>query len=287
MASIFNRLAEQPVVHAQRDACRPLLPPPDRLRRYEFVIVVENLTVRLGTFSLEQISFEVGNGEYAVLMGKTGSGKTTILEAICGLKSMETGSIFLDGTDVARRKPAERGIGYVPQDGALFGTMTIRDHLAFALLLRKWSRRAVDHRVAELADLLNLEHLLSRKPHGLSGGEIQRVALGRALANHPAFLCLDEPLSALDEETRGEMYELLKSVQRHTGVTTLHVTHSRNESHALADRMLLLKDGRVHNLSPQHSFRRHKTIADGSRARSLPTDSRADSVRPTADKTEC
>ncbi len=210
------------------------------------LIEVSNIAVQLGSFTLENISFEVAPGDYGVLMGRTGSGKTTILEVVCGLKHLSAGQIRLNGRDVTYKKPAERDIGYVPQDGALFPTMTVRDHLAFAPTLRGWTNRDIDARVEELADLLGIDYLLERKPHGLSGGETQRVALGRAIACRPGILCLDEPLSALDEETREEMYDLLKSVQRRTGVTALHVTHSRGEATALADRLLLLENGRIH-----------------------------------------
>jgi ABC-type sugar transport system ATPase subunit len=123
--------------------------------------------------------------------------------------------------------------------------MTVREHLAFALEIRKWSRPTIEKRVDELAELLGLTHLLNRKPFGLSGGEAQRVALGRALASKPPVLCLDEPLSALDDQTREEMYLLLKTVQQHTGVTTLHVTHHRLEATRLGDTVLVLRDGKV------------------------------------------
>jgi ABC-type sugar transport system ATPase subunit len=214
------------------------------------VIAVETLSIRVGAFALTEVSFEIAAGEYAVLMGKTGSGKTTILEAICGLKRVHSGTIKLLDQNVTRLKPADRNIGYVPQDLALFQTMRVRDHLAFALEVRKWDRRLIKQRVGELADLLGIARLLDRRPPGLSGGEAQRVALGRALAFHPRILLLDEPLSALDDETRAEMYGLLRAVQQQTGVTTLHVTHSSTEAKTLADRVLLLQNGRITDVSP-------------------------------------
>lgn len=209
------------------------------------MIAVTELCVRLGAFALEGLSFEVPGGCYGVLMGRTGSGKTTILEAICGLRPLAGGRIELMGRDVTRAKAAERGIGYVPQEGVLFQTMTVREHLAFALVIRKKPPAEIDSRVAELSELLGLEHLLDRLPPGLSGGESQRVALGRALAARPRILCLDEPLSALDDETREQMYGLLQEVQAREGVTTLHVTHSLSEANRLADKLLELKDGRI------------------------------------------
>src|SRR5205085_3681962 len=133
-----------------------------------------------GAFAVEGLSFTTGTGEYAVLMGRTGCGKTTLLEAICGLKPVRAGRIRLLGRDVTNLPPADRGVGYVPQDLALFPTMTVREHLGFALHIRGRHGEIPD-RVAELSRLLGLGALLDRGPQGLSGGESQRVALGRAL----------------------------------------------------------------------------------------------------------
>lgn len=214
------------------------------------MIAVRDLVVRAGTFSMRGISFEVPRGEYAVVMGRTGSGKTTLLEAVCGLRSVEEGSVILSGKNVTSARPSERGVGYVPQDRALFQTMTVADNLAFALHIRKWDPGEIGKRVAELAGWLGIGALLGRRPAGLSGGEAQRVALGRALAARPEILCLDEPLGALDEETREEMCGVLSSVRRHTEATVLHVTHSLSEARRLADKVILLKDGAARVQSP-------------------------------------
>lgn len=208
------------------------------------MIVVKDLCLRAGTFVLNDVAFTLETGAYGVIMGRTGSGKTTVLEAIGGLKPILSGSIKLLGREVARLKPAERGVGYVPQDRALFPTITVWEHLAFALRLRRWSQADIIKRVQEMAKLLGIEYLLDRKPFGLSGGEAQRVALGRALSYYPQVLLLDEPLSALDEGTRDGMCRLLKRIQEETGVSTLHVTHSFTEAKQLADRIFVVKDGR-------------------------------------------
>lgn len=198
---------------------------------------------------MENVTLEVARGEYGMLMGRTGTGKTTLLEAICGLRSVTSGRIFLMDRDVTNCKPAARGIGFVPQDGAIFPTMKVAEQIGFALQVRRWKSDDIRRRVAELAELLGVERLLDRRPEGLSGGERQRIALGRALAASPGVLCLDEPLSALDDSTREEMYSLLKSVREHTGVTTLHITHSHHEARRLGDVLFRIADGKVTSVS--------------------------------------
>ncbi|TWU06493.1 Spermidine/putrescine import ATP-binding protein PotA [Stieleria varia] len=177
-------------------------------------------------------------------MGRTGLGKTTILESICGLRRVTAGKVLIGGIDMTHWLPGDRQIGYVPQDLALFPTLSVEEHLAFALRLRKWPTAEIRSRVAELSDVLGIRHLLLRSVAMLSGGESQRVALGRAISFRPAVLLLDEPLSALDESTRGEMQNLLLQIKQTTGVTALHVTHSSEEANALADyRLLIDSDG--------------------------------------------
>ncbi|MHC4995029.1 MAG: ABC transporter ATP-binding protein [Planctomycetota bacterium] len=222
------------------------------------MIRVHDLSIHQGEFSLKSVEFLIPDGAYGVLMGRTGCGKTTILEAICGLRPVTQGKIFLSGHDVTRLKPAQRNIGYVPQDGALFQTMSVRDNLAFSLHARKESSDLVNERVEEMGSLLGITHLLDRPPKALSGGEAQRVSLGRALASHPHILCLDEPLSALDEETRDQMYSLLRSIQERTGVTVLHITHNPSEAVELADTVLRMEDGVVREV-PLEQFRHHPT----------------------------
>jgi len=206
------------------------------------VIELRNVTIRSGAFVLSGISMIVPKGEYAVLMGTTGRGKTTLLESICGLRRVRSGKILIQGRDVTDWNPADREIGYVPQDLALFPTLSVQEHLEFALRLRKKSNDEIAMRTQELLDELGIAHLRKRSIVGLSGGESQRVALGRALSFRPSVLLLDEPLSALDETTRNEMHDLLRRIKENSGVTTLHVTHSVAESESLADRCLWLTE---------------------------------------------
>ena len=209
------------------------------------MIRFENIAWRAGAFALENISFTVPGGSYGVLMGRTGGGKTSLLEIICGLRRPTTGRVWLGEREVTQLAPGERGLGYVPQDGALFPTMTVREHLGFALRVRHRPAEEIARRVAELAEPLGISALLERRPPGLSGGERQRVALGRALAARPQVLLLDEPLSALDDDTREPLADLLHRVQRETAVTGLHVTHHRTEAARLADVLFRLDGGRV------------------------------------------
>lgn len=210
------------------------------------MIELQDITIQSGAFRLANVSLSLARGEYAALMGKTGQGKTTIIEAICGLRTVTQGKIIIDGQDVTHLPPAQRGVGYVPQDLALFPTMTVRENLAFALRIRR-KPQAVD----ELVDWLGIAPLLNRRVTMLSGGEAQRTALGRALSFEPKVLLLDEPFSALDDETRNEMHRLMREVRQRTGVTVLHITHNRSEAEALADRVITIEGGKV--LSAQFS----------------------------------
>ena len=212
------------------------------------MISVKNLSLAVGEFTLENVSFEIPSRAYCALMGKTGCGKTTVLEAICGLRKVSSGSIRLMSREVTGLPPAARGIGFVPQDGALFSTMMVEENLGFSLAVRGRPKEAVAERVGQLADLLGISSLLGRRIQGLSGGEKQRVALGRALAFEPGILCLDEPLSALDDDTKEGLIDLLGKVREETGVTTLHITHSLREARSLCDMLLVMEDSGVREL---------------------------------------
>lgn len=209
------------------------------------MIEVRGLGIRQGDFRLDGVNLTIPHGAYGVLMGRSGCGKTTILEAVCGLRKPTAGQIRFNGTEVTHLKPGERGLGYVPQDRALFPDLTVYQQLAFALQIQKRAREEIEERVQEMAELLGIHELLERTPESLSGGEAQRVALGRALSSHPSVLCLDEPLSALDEETHEETCDLLASIHEKTGVTVFHITHSPTEARRLATCLLRLEDGQI------------------------------------------
>ncbi len=209
------------------------------------MIELQNINIRAGEFCLSNLSLSIPTGQYAVLMGRTGQGKTTILELVCGLRWPQSGKVIISGFDVTTWAPGDRQVGYVPQDLALFPHMTVRRHLEYALELRRLSPTTINERVMQVSEQLGITYLLQRRIQGLSGGEAQRVALGRALSFQPKVLLLDEPLSALDEQTRHEMHDLLKQVKRSTGMTTLHITHNSEEAAALADVTLRLEKGAI------------------------------------------
>lgn len=203
------------------------------------MIRTENITFRVGTFQLQRLSMEIAQGEYFILLGPPGAGKTVFLECICGLKRLESGRIYIDGRDVTNLEPRLRGIGYVPQDYALFPHLSVEHNIAFGLR----SRGEAERKVTEAADLLGIRQLLSRPIAGLSGGEKQRVALARALVLQPKILLLDEPVCALDEVTRQEVCAQLRGIQRKLGLTTIHVSHNLEEAFSVADRAAILHQG--------------------------------------------
>lgn len=208
-------------------------------------LAAEGLTLAYRAFALTDVSLRVSRGEYFVLLGPTGCGKTLCIELLCGLRRPDAGRVLIGGEDVTHRDPARRGIGYVPQDQALLPFMSVRDNIGFGLAARRIPAAEIRTRVDEMLELLGIAHLAERRPANLSGGERQRVALGRALAVRPAILLLDEPLSAIDEETRDALIDDLRRVHRRLGTTTLHVCHSLEEAMRLADRLAILRQGRV------------------------------------------
>jgi ABC-type sugar transport system ATPase subunit len=217
------------------------------------MIRVENLAWKAGAFSFEHLSFEVPEGRYCVLKGASGSGKTSIIELLCGLRQPLSGRIWIGGVDVTELEPGQRRIGYVPQDGALFPTMRVREQLGFALRVRKHLAAEIAEQTATIARDLRLEALLDRYPEGLSGGERQRVALGRALLSKPSVLLLDEPLSAIDEDAREGLLSVLQESHKRLRLTVLHVTHSKQEAERVAEMLLIMQDGITSQLSTSQS----------------------------------
>lgn len=229
------------------------------------MIRTEEIFFRIGTFQLQRLSIEMATGQYFVLLGPPGSGKSVFLECLCGLKKVDAGRIYIDGREVTDLEPRVRGIGYVPQDYALFPHLSVEQNIGFGLRAHDYRRRETKARVTEIADLLGIQHLLSRRVGGLSGGEKQRVALARALVMEPKVLLLDEPVCALDEAARQDVCAQLHSIQRQLGLTTIHVSHNLEETFSVADMAGILHQGTLQQIGsmnqllrqPQNEFVAH------------------------------
>jgi len=220
-------------------------------------VQVRDLWVDLEEFHLRQIDLDIAAGEYFIVLGPTGAGKTVLLETIAGLHQPCKGHIMLDAEDVTDVPPERRGIGFVYQDYMLFPHLNVAGNIAFGLKLRRMDREVVEERLAGIGQLLGIDHLLHRKPGTLSGGEQQRVALARALVVEPQLLLLDEPLSALDPEMREGLQRELARLHRELGTTTIHVTHDFEEAVALGDHIAVVNEGRVMQVgSPEEIFRK-------------------------------
>lgn len=208
-------------------------------------LTVESVGITLGNFSLKRISFTVQTGEYFMLLGPTGAGKTIVLETIAGIHTPNSGRICWDGEDLTHAEPRDRNIAVVYQDYMLFMHLTVRENIGFGLKQRKQDRVTAGKAVGEMAEMLGIAHLLDRYPGTLSGGEQQRVALARALVLKPRVLLLDEPTNALDTAMREHMRTELARIHRLTGTTVIQITHHFEEVFALADRVAVMRDGQI------------------------------------------
>ena len=223
------------------------------------MLKVEQLSKRLDDFIISDISFDVAEGEYFVLLGASGVGKTVLLETITGILTADSGSIKLNGRDITSEKIQKRDIGLVYQDQALFPHLSVRQNIAYGLRSGKHTRAEIDRQVEALAEEVDVTSLLERNPSTLSGGEAQRVALARALATQPKCLLLDEPLSSLDNGSRSEMRALLRRLNRKK-ITMVHVTHDYEEAISLAKRIGIMENGKIVQVdTPQQIFQHPKS----------------------------
>ncbi len=220
------------------------------------MIRTEELSFRVGTFQLDHLTIDIPSGKYFVLLGPPGAGKSMFLECLCGLRQVDSGCVFIDGRDVTHAEPRLRGIGYVPQDYALFPHLSVSENITFGLRVRGCGPQPLTSRINDITQLLRIEHLLTRRIAGLSGGEQQRVALARALVLQPRVLLLDEPVCALDEATRQDVCVQLLRIQRQLELTVVHVSHNLEEAFSVADRAAILREGRVQQIGPVNELLR-------------------------------
>jgi len=221
------------------------------------MIRLDRLCLNLPGFALQDIDLRIGDGEYFVLVGPYASGKTLLLETIAGLRKASSGEIWVDGRNVTRLEPERRKIGMVYQHSALFPHLSVRGNLAFGLAVRRLPATTIAAAVDRAAELLGIGQLLNRSPEHLSGGERQKVALARALATEPDVLLLDEPLAALDPQSREQVRLDLAGLQRRVGMTTIHVTHDFEEATMMGDRIGVMDHGTIRQVGTPDDIFRH------------------------------
>ncbi|MBW8015671.1 MAG: ABC transporter ATP-binding protein [Planctomycetes bacterium] len=209
------------------------------------MIQLKDISCRVGDFKLRNISMTIAGGSYFVLLGPAGSGKSILLECICGIRPIESGRILIDGKDITKLPPGTRNIGYVPQDYALFKHLSVADNIGFALKIQGQTRTQRTRQVSRVAEMLSIENILDRPIHRLSAGQQQRIALARALVAEPTVLLLDEPVSALDEANRQEICALLRIIAKDFKFTVLHVSHNLEESFTVAESAAVMRDGMI------------------------------------------
>jgi multiple sugar transport system ATP-binding protein len=204
--------------------------------------------------AIEDISFEIPDGEFWVLVGPSGCGKSTILRTIAGLETATSGKLFIGDRLVNNIPARQRDVAMVFQNYALYPHMTVAQNIAFGLQMRKVDSKVIEDRVSTVARSLSLDHLLDRRPKQLSGGQQQRVALGRAIARQPQVFLLDEPLSNLDAQLRDDTRAELKQLHQNLGITTIYVTHDQVEAMTLADKIVVLNGGRIQQIGDPQSI---------------------------------
>ena len=229
-------------------------------------VEIKNLDLSFGSVEvLKDLNLDITEGEFLVLLGSSGCGKSTLLNCIAGLLEVTAGQLFIKGKNVTWAEPSDRGIGMVFQSYALYPQMTVKGNLSFGLKNAKVPKAEIEERVARAAEILQIEPLLSRKPSALSGGQSQRVAIGRALVRDVEVFLFDEPLSNLDAKLRVDLRVEIKRLHQQLKNTMIYVTHDQIEAMTLADRIAIMRDGKIMQLgSPAeiYDFPMNKYVAD-------------------------
>ena len=221
------------------------------------MLELQSISKRLGSFAISDISINIEDGEYFILLGPSGVGKSVLVEIIAGLIKPDKGRILWNGRDITSLQPQSRGFAVVYQDYALFPHLTVRQNIAYGLKAARIPSKEITNRIDTLAETLHISQLLTRRPATLSGGEQQRVALARALAVEPRLLLLDEPLSALDTNIRLKLQNELKRINRELNISVLHVTHNPQEAMKLGDRICVMLDNKIRKIAePTQLFRK-------------------------------
>jgi len=229
------------------------------------MIKIDNISKKVGTFSVSNINFKIKRGEYFVILGPTGAGKTVILEIIAGLLTPDSGRIYLKGEDATDFEPDKRRIGMLYQDYMLFPHYTVSQNIGYGLKVRKVDRKLIKKKVDEFCILFNISHIKERRPENLSGGEKQRVALARTLICRPQLVLLDEPFSSIDISTKIPLIKEIRALHKKEGLTFIHVTHDFEEALELADRICVVNNGSVIQVgNPEDIFKKpvNRFVAD-------------------------
>ena len=225
-------------------------------------VALQGVTKSFGSIkAVDDVTLELDDREFLVVLGPSGCGKTTLLRIVAGLVKPERGRVYIDGVDVTDTEPYDRNVAMVFQNYALYPHMSVFDNIAFPLKMKKLNKHRIEQRVKDVAQLLQISELLTRKPYELSGGQQQRVALARALVRNPKVFLFDEPLSNLDAKLRVQMREEIKKFHLRFGITTIYVTHDQTEAMALGSKIAVMNHGKIVQLgSPLEVYKNPKNV---------------------------
>ncbi len=227
----------------------------------EDIIQIKNLNVRVGNFALKNINLNIREGEYLVILGPSGNGKTVLVKSIAGLLEIDSGEIWIGGVRKDHLPPEQRDVGFVFQDHVLFPHMSVYDNVAFGLRMRKMNKSDIKEKVGRIGEILKIAHLLNRAITNLSGGERQRVALARSAVCNPSVIIMDEPFASLDRNLADELILEERDLHEQIHQTTIHITHNQEEAMTLADTICIMDNGTLKMVgTPENVFRKPNSV---------------------------